>query len=53
MEGFRYVKNDSNLFPVYREGKLLTDFPTIPIGMLDIWREQNGDDDFGALLGQQ
>ena len=45
MEGFRYRVNDS-AFPVAKDGKVLEDFPIIPIGMLGIWREQQSDDDF-------
>ena len=39
MEGFRYLKNDNNLYPVLKNGQPIADFPIIPIGMLDIWRE--------------
>ena len=45
MEGFRYRVNDTP-FPVAKDGKIVEDFPIIPIGMLKIWREQNEDDDF-------
>ena len=45
MEGFRYRINDTP-FPVAKEGKLVEEFPIIPIGMLKIWREQNEEDDF-------
>ena len=44
MEGFRYRVNDT-IYPVYREGKKIEEFPLIPIGMLDIWRSE-GDFDF-------
>ena len=49
MEGFRYRINDSP-YPVAKEGKILDDFPVIPIGMLKIWREQNEEDDFNFLV---
>jgi len=39
MEGFRYRVNEG-MYPVMRNGKELEGFPIIPIGMLDIWREQ-------------
>ena len=45
MEGFRYRVNDTP-FPVAKDGKVVEDFPIIPIGMLNIWRDQNNDDDF-------
>ena len=38
MEGFRYRVNDTP-FPVAKDGKVVEDFPIIPIGMLKIWRE--------------
>lgn len=43
MEGFRY-QIDSTKFPVFDGNKQLTDFPVIPIGMLDIWRQDNQDE---------
>ncbi len=45
MDGFRYRVNDTP-FPVAKDGKVVDDFPIIPIGMLTIWREQNDDGDF-------
>lgn len=45
MEGFRY-RVDESPFPVYRGGKKCEEFPMIPIGMLDVWRQQNNDDEF-------
>ena len=38
MEGFRYRINDTP-FPVAKDSKVVEDFPIIPIGMLNIWRE--------------
>ena len=46
MEGFRYRVNDT-AFPVYRGKKKLEDFPIIPIGMLDVWREEDQADELG------
>jgi hypothetical protein len=47
MEGFNYRVNDNNIYPVYHGDKPATDFPIIPIGMLDIWRQENdGTDEF-------
>lgn len=40
MDGFRYRINDT-CFPVYKGKEKLTEFPIIPIGMLDIWRSEN------------
>ena len=54
MEGFRYLKNDNQLYPVIKDGPVKTlveDFPIIPIGMLKIWREQDEDGDLDAMLG--
>ena len=48
MEGFRYLKNE--IYPVVKDNQLVADFPIIPIGMLDIWREQESDGDIDALL---
>lgn len=45
MEGFRYLKNDNELYPVARDGSGSIDFPIIPVGMLKIWREQDDDGD--------
>jgi hypothetical protein len=47
MEGFRYRVNETP-FPVYRGGKRLSgeEVPIIPIGMLDVWRQQNVDDEW-------
>jgi len=42
MEGFRYRINNT-IYPVFKEGKKLTQFPIIPIGMMDVWREDEGD----------
>ena len=39
MEGFRYLKNDNQLYPVLKDGQPCADFPIIPVGMLAIWRE--------------
>ena len=43
MEGFRYRVNDT-CFPVYRGSKALCEFPIIPIGMLDVWRQEERQD---------
>jgi hypothetical protein len=51
MEGFRYLKTE--IYPVVKDNQLIANFPIIPIGMLDIWREQEGDGDIGALLQMQ
>lgn len=42
MEGFRYRVNETP-FPVFRGPKRLepSEVPMIPIGMLDVWRQQN------------
>jgi len=56
MEGFRYLKNNNELYPVVRDGPggaACDGFPIIPVGMLKIWREQDDDGDFAALLGNQ
>lgn len=53
MEGFRYLKNDNELYPVVKDGAggaACEDFPIIPIGMLKIWREQDEDLDMGAFM---
>ena len=50
MEGFRYLKNPDELYPVLKDGQPCVDFPLIPIGMLAIWREQDGEDDLDAML---
>lgn len=50
MEGFRYVKNDNTVYPITKGEKMIADFPIIPIGMLDIWREQNDEGDIEAML---
>lgn len=49
MEGFRYrVNSDCSPYPVLKQGKEVKDFPVLPIGMLDIWREQMDEDrEFG------
>ena len=39
MEGFRYLINDNQLYPVLKDRKVCPEFPIIPIGMLQIWRE--------------
>jgi len=38
MEGFRYREDDA--FQNWRAGKRLEKFPIIPVGMLDLWREE-------------
>ena len=57
MEGFRYLKNDNGMYPVFKgePSKPCDEFPIIPVGMLAIWREyDDGDDgDFADLLGPQ
>ena len=45
MEGFRYRVNNTG-FPVYKGRKQLSDYPIIPIGMLDIWRSEEGTIEF-------
>ena len=47
MEGFRY-RVDESPFPVFRGAKRLDgkEVPLIPIGMLDVWRQQNKNDEF-------
>jgi hypothetical protein len=42
MEGFRY-RVDDTIFPVFHGPDQLNKgtFPIIPIGMLDVWRQQD------------
>jgi hypothetical protein len=41
MEGFRYRVDDSP-FPVFNHNQSLkSTFPIIPVGMLDIWRQED------------
>ena len=50
MEGFRYLKNPNELYPVLKNGQPCADFPLIPIGMLAIWREENDGGFLEAML---
>ena len=51
MEGFRYRVDDTQ-FPVFNGPNQLNKgtFPIIPIGMLDVWREQDKLGDEGMSL---
>jgi hypothetical protein len=41
MEGFRYRVDDSP-FPIFNHNQSLKGtFPIIPVGMLDIWRQED------------
>lgn len=43
MEGFRY-RVDDTAYPVVNGASKCSEFPIIPIGMLDIWREEQRDE---------